>query len=92
MSKDCGLSEAAEKLNGAIDSAKGAVDDLIGDAVGGIADSVDGLLDKVTELTDGVKGDLEAAVPEIELPEAKLQDQMTELLSTNDPGLSLIHI
>ena len=86
MSKDCGLSAAAEQLNGAIDSAKGAVDDLIGTAVGGIADSVDGLLDKVTDLTDGIKGDLEAAVPEIELPEAKLQDQMTELLSTNDPG------
>ena len=86
MSKDCGLSAAAEQLNGAIDSAKGAVDDLIGTAVGGIADSVDGLLDKVTDLTDGIKGDLEAAIPEIELPEAKLQDQMTELLSTNDPG------
>ena len=41
MSKDCGLSAAAEKLNGAIDGAKDAVDDLIGDAVGGIADSVD---------------------------------------------------
>ena len=86
MSKDCGLSEAAEKLNGAIDGAKDAVDDLIGDAVGGIADSVDGLLDKVTGLTDGIKADLEAAVPEIPMPEAKLQDMMTKMMSTNDPG------
>ena len=35
MSKDCGLSAAAEKLNGAIDGAKNAVDDLVGDAVEG---------------------------------------------------------
>ena len=86
MSKDCGLSAAAEKLNGAIDGAKNAVDDLVGDAVEGIAGAVDGLLDKVTDLTDGIKADLEAAVPEIELPEAKLQDMMTKMLSTNDPG------
>ena len=86
MSKDCGLSEAAEKLNGAIDGAKAAADELISDATEGIAGAITGLADKITGQTDGIKADLEAMVPEIPKPEASLQDMMTGMLSTNDPG------
>jgi len=87
MSKDCGISEGAAKLSAGIESAKGEIDSLIGDAVGGIADSAVNIKDKISGLTDGIGADLESMAPEIPVPEFKLQDQMTNLLSnTGNPA------
>jgi hypothetical protein len=79
MSNPC-LPKAAVELTGQIDGAKAAADGLIGDATASVTDLI-------TAQTDGIKGKLDALVPEIELPQANLQDQMTEMLSaTGDPG------
>lgn len=76
---DC-LPKAAGALTDQIDGAKAAADGLIGDATAPIADLIKGQ-------TDGIKGKLDELVPEIELPQANLQDEMSGLLdSVNDPG------
>lgn len=87
MAKDCGPSIEAEKLTAGIESAKAEADSLISSATEGIGGAISGLADKITGLTDGIKGDLESMVPEIPQPELKMQDAMTDLLSSvNDPG------
>ena len=87
MAKDCGPSIEAEKLTAGIESAKAEADSLISSATEGIGGAISGLADKIAGLTDGIKGDLESMVPEIPQPELKMQDAMTDLLSSvNDPG------
>lgn len=79
MSNPC-LPKAAVELTGQIDGAKAAADGLIGDATASVTDLI-------TAQTDGIKGKLDAMVPEVELPQANLQDQMTSMLeSANDPA------
>jgi len=79
MSNPC-LPKASVELTGQIDEAKAAADGLIGDATASVTDLI-------TAQTDGIKGKLDALVPEIELPQANLQDQMTSMLeSADDPG------
>ena len=91
MSKDCGPSKAAldldKKIGGAMDTVK---DSFIGSAAGGIADGIAGLKSGLTGLTDGIVADIENAIPEIELPQATLQQQMTKMLgSLDNPGAFL---
>lgn len=91
MSKDCGPSKAAldldKKIGGAMDTVK---DSFIGSAAGGIADGIAGLKSSLTGLTDGIVADIENAIPEIELPQATLQQQMTKMLgSLDNPGAFL---
>ena len=87
MAKDCGPSIEAEKLTAGIENAKAEADSLISSATEGIGGAISGLADKIAGLTDGIKGDLESMVPEIPQPELKMQDAMTDLLSSvNDPG------
>ena len=79
MSNPC-LPKASVELTGQIDGAKAAADGLIGDATASVGELI-------TTQTDGIKGKLDALVPEVELPQANLQDQMTSMLeSANDPG------
>lgn len=91
MSKDCGPSKASLDLDSQIGGAMDTIQNsMIGDAAGGIADSIGGLKDKITGLTSGILEKVEAAVPEIELPKASLQQQMTKMMSSlDDPGAFL---
>jgi hypothetical protein len=91
MSKDCGPSKASLDLDSQISGAMDTVaDSFIGDAAGGIADGIAGLKDSLTGLTDGIADKVNLAVPEIELPKANLQAQMTKMMSSvNDPGAFL---
>ena len=76
---DC-LPKAAGALTDQIDGAKAVADGLIGDATTSVADLI-------KAETDSIKGKLDELVPEIELPQANLQDDMSELLSsTGDPS------
>lgn len=76
---DC-LPKAAGALTDQIDGAKAAADGLIGDATSSVTDLI-------KAQTDGIKGKLDELVPEIELPQANLQDEMSGLLdSVNEPG------
>ena len=76
---DC-LPKAAGALTDQIDGAKAAADGLIGDPTATVADLI-------KAQTDGIKGKLDELVPEIELPQANLQDEMSGLLaSADDPG------
>ena len=91
MSKDCGPSKASLDLDSQIGGAMDTIQNsMIGDAAGGIADSIGGLKDKISGLTSGILEKVEAAVPEIELPQATLQQQMTKMMSSLDnPGAFL---
>lgn len=76
---DC-LPKAAGALTDQIDGAKAVADGLIGAATTSVADLI-------KAETDGIKGKLDELVPEIELPQANLQDEMSGMLaSVDDPG------